>query len=110
VFQAVIIIVLAIRLRIVDRINASGGRPSDALWDQVEKKQKQIKWMYIVICALYVILASLMIGLSFPAADIISNMVYYYLHCVQLTVVTIALLSGLTFMIAQVNEIAIWQS
>ena len=110
IFQAIMISVLSLRLRQLGALNDCNGRPSEALKDSIIKTQKGIKWLYVCTCIFYAVFAVLMIALSFPVSKALNDMWYYYLHVVQLCLVTISLVTGLYFMIRRVNGTKDWET
>ena len=51
-----------------------------------------------------------MIILSFPVFKVINDLWYYYLHVVQLCLVTIALITGFLYMMRRVNGTKDWET
>lgn len=81
VFQAVMILVLSLRMRQIDDLSGCGGRPSEELRSRICKAQTRIRWLYGSTCVLFVIVSTLLIVLSFPVTEgIIENNSYYYIH------------------------------
>ena len=69
-----------------------------------------IKWLYAGTCIFFAAFAILMITQSFPISKALNDLWYYYLHVVQLFLMTIALIIGLYFMIRRVNGSKDWET